>query len=173
MDNTQKSLLKKEFQKVYDIEEKILSIEQKILDIQEFWKHEFEQQKEQSIFLKFGVEGLKEHLKEKIPKERLDIRHRLFEMYRYDTRIRYPHNKILKVLIAEYDGHSFGYVNFSEIVKKAKIGKNKASQYFAELEEYNYIISRWENKNHLFKINARIIEDELRKKNIQSLKRLG
>lgn len=154
--------IEKETVKIYELEKSILRIEKKILEIEELLRKEFELQDERNVIMRHGLQGLIEHLKDQISKHKIDIRHKLFELYRNDTKLRYPHEKILKVLISKYDGHVFGFMNFSNLVKEAKLGKNKASEYFATLEDLDYIQTRRVGKKHLYKINVRILEKELK-----------
>ena len=158
--------IEKETVKIYELEKSILRIEKKILEIEELLRKEFELQDERNIIMKHGILGLVDHLKDQLSKHKIDIRHKLFELYRNDTKLRYPHEKILKVLISKYDGHVFGFINFNQLVKAAKLGKNKASEYLNTLEELGYIITRRVGKKHLYKVNVRILEKEL-KNNIE------
>ena len=160
--------IEKETVKIYELEKSILRIEKKILEIEDLLRKEFELQDERNIIMKHGIQGLIEHLKEQISKHKIDFRHKLFEMYRNDTHLRYPHEKILKVLMSTYDGHVFGFMNFNSIVKEAKIGKNKASEYLAALEELGYVVIRRVGKKHLYKINVRILEKELKNRIVQN-----
>lgn len=155
--------IEKDTEKIYELEKSILRIEKKILEIEELLRKEFELQDERNIIMRHGLQGLIEHLKDQISKHKIDVRHKLFELYRNDTKLRYPHEKILKVLISKYDGHVFGFMNFSNLVKEAKLGKNKASEYLATLEDLGYIQTRRVGKKHLYKINVRILEKELKK----------
>ena len=154
--------IEKETVKIYELEKSILRIEKKILEIQELLEREFELQEERNIITKYGLEGLKKFMKDHLSKHEIDVRHKLFEMYRNDAHLRYPHEKILKVLISKYDGHVFGFMNFNFLVKAAKLGKNKASEYLNTLEELGYIITRRVGKKHLYKVNVRILEKELK-----------
>ena len=167
--------IEKETVKIYELEKSILRIEKKILEIEELLRKEFELQDERNIIMKHGILGLVDHLKDQLSKHKIDIRHKLFELYRNDTKLRYPHEKILKVLISKYDGHVFGFMNFNFLVKAAKLGKNKASEYLNTLEELGYIITRRVGKKHLYKVNVRILEKELKnsiEKNNQEIEAL-
>ena len=154
--------IEKDTEKIYHLEKSIYRIEKKILEIQDLLERELELQQERNIIFKYGLEGIKEHFKGQLSKHKIDASHKLFEVYRNDTRLRYPHEKILKVLISKYDGHVFGFINFNSLVKEAKIGKNKASEYLATLEDLGYILIRRVGKKHLYKINVRILEKELK-----------
>ncbi len=147
--------------KIYEMEKSILRIEKRILGIQELLEKELDLQQERNTVFRWGIEGLKQHLKDKLSGHKIDVRHKLFEVYRNDVRLRYPHEKILKVLVSKYDGHVFGFMNFNKIVECARIGKNKASEYLSSLEELGYISARRIGKRHLYKINVRVLEKEL------------
>lgn len=167
--------IEKDTEKIYHLEKSIYRIEKKILEIQDLLERELELQQERNIIFKYGLEGIKEHFKGQLSKHKIDASHKLFEVYRNDTRLRYPHEKILKVLISKYDGHVFGFINFNSLVKEAKIGKNKASEYLATLEDLGYILIRRVGKKHLYKIDVRILEKELKKsitQNNQEIKAL-
>ncbi|MBI2559248.1 hypothetical protein HYW20_08050 [Candidatus Woesearchaeota archaeon] len=149
--------------KILRLEKSILRIEKDILEIQEMLKKEFELQQERNVITKYGLEGLKNFLRNQLPNHRIDIRHKLFELYRNDSRLGYPHEKILKVLVNKYDGHVFGFLNVNKIVKEARIGKNKTADYLTLLEELGYILSRRVGAKHLYKVNVRVLEDKLPK----------
>lgn len=155
--------IEKDTEKIYQLEKSIYRIEKQILQIQELLEKEFELQQERNIIFRYGLEGIKHHFKEEHSNHKIDVRHRLFEIYRNNTKLGYPHSKILKVLMSKYDGHAFGFMNFNQIVKEARIGKNKASEYLSLLEELGYILSKRAGKKHLYKINVKIIENELKK----------
>lgn len=160
-----KELSKIEFenQKIYELEKSILRIENRILAIQELLEKEFDLQQERNIYFRHGISGILEHFKDQLSKSKTDVRHKLFELYRNNSKLGYPHEKILKVLINKYDGHVFGFLNVNKIVKEARIGKNKSADYLALLEDFGYVVSRRIGRKHIYKINVRILEKEIKK----------
>jgi len=66
------------------------------------------------------------------------------EKIRNDKDLRFPHRKILEFLLGQYDFEKKEWreVNFSRIVREARIGKNKAKSYLTLLETKGYVEKR-------------------------------
>jgi len=58
-----------------------------------------------------------------------------------DKDLRYPHKKIMEALLEQYDYQQsqFKKTHFSQLVKDAKIGKNKANEYLQMLKNKGYV----------------------------------
>ena len=70
--------------------------------------------------------------------------HKLYEKIRNDKDLRFPHRKILDCLLGQFDFSTkdFKELNFSRLVKEARVGKNMAGSYLRLLEEKGYISVR-------------------------------
>ena len=73
-----------------------------------------------------------------------------------DTDLSHPHRKILEYLLQQYDHEtqSFKEVHFSKIVREARIGKNMAKEYFAFIEERNYVERRTDGYRVYYRYSA-------------------
>ena len=63
---------------------------------------------------------------------------------RADSELRYPHRKLLDVLLLEFDATegAFQGIHFSRLVKSARVGKNMAKRYLTLLEARGYVQKR-------------------------------
>lgn len=75
---------------------------------------------------------------------------------RTDPELRFPHRKILEFLASRYDftTNAFQEAFFSQIVRGARLGKNRAREYLAVLERKGYIQSRHDGYRLFFRIVA-------------------
>ena len=66
---------------------------------------------------------------------------RWHERIRNDVELRFPHRKILDVFLGQYDfAHAqFRELQYSRLVKHARIGKSKANTYLGLLEQKGYL----------------------------------
>lgn len=79
-----------------------------------------------------GIEGFEKFIIENLEKTiKDDTTNRLYAVFMKDKDLSHPHKKVLLFLLDQYDyeNNSFGSIHFSELVKKCKIGKNKAKEY--------------------------------------------
>lgn len=79
-----------------------------------------------------------------------------FEKIRNDEELGFPHRKILEFLLGQYDfqNRAFQEAHFSRLVKEARVGKNMAKKYLAELEEKGYVEKRNDGYRIFFKIKG-------------------
>lgn len=73
-----------------------------------------------------------------------------------DSNLRWPHRKILDVLLAHFD-HTTGEfkdIHFSRLVREARIGKQPAKDYLQLLEARGHIQRRAVRNRILYRINA-------------------
>ena len=84
------------------------------------------------------------------------IRNHVFETVRADTELRFPHRKILDFLLGEYDytKAEFKEVQFSRLVREARIGKNMANSYLSVLERKALVVRRSDGYRVFFRIRA-------------------
>ena len=71
-----------------------------------------------------------------------------------DQSLRYPHRKIVEYLLTQYDHQRQQYIeiHFSELVRKARLGKNFAKSYLLHLIKHNYIQSRNDGYRLFFRL---------------------
>lgn len=81
---------------------------------------------------------------------------RLRERFSLDAELCYPHRKILDSLLSRFDFQSgkFFEAHFSELVRQARVGKNRAQGYLALLEAKGYVERRNDGYRHFFRIKA-------------------
>ncbi len=97
------------------------------------------------FLLHYGLEGYKKKLFDELNvKQKQDVKERMFAKVRQDKRLRLPHKKILEFLIDSYDYEKlvFQEFTFSELVRKCRLGKNKAKEYFDFLADRGYLTKR-------------------------------
>ena len=77
------------------------------------------------------------------------------EQVRSDRELRSPHRKIIDVLSGQFDfaAEEFGELQFSKLVKAARIGKNRAQAYLCLLEGKGYITSRFDGYRKFYRVN--------------------
>lgn len=73
-----------------------------------------------------------------------------------DSELRFPHRKILEFLSQQYDfaAQEFKEVFFSEIVRNARVGKNRAGRYLSLLERKGLVEKRHDGYRLFFKIRV-------------------
>jgi len=97
------------------------------------------------LIIKDGLQSYKERcLKDLQSSTTAASLNRLYEKIRNDKDLRFPHRKILEFLLGQYDFEKKEWreVNFSRIVREARIGKNKAKSYLTLLETKGYVEKR-------------------------------
>jgi len=79
----------------------------------------------------------------------------LFTRTMADSDLRWPHRKILDVLLAHFDYATgqFRQIHFSRLVKEARVGKQPAQGYLQLLATKGYIRCRAERNRKLYRIN--------------------
>lgn len=105
------------------------------------------------FLLNHGIEGFKNKiLKEADKKE--DIKEKLYSLIQQDKSLRFPHRKIMVCLIENYDytKKEFKEINFSRLVKEAKIGKNKAREYLELLLEKGLLKQRTDGYRKMYRV---------------------
>ena len=102
---------------------------------------------ESFLLVRNGLKAYKERVQKDLQMSLKDsAMSRWYETVRHDSELRFPHRKIIDVLLAQYDYNNgqFMDVHFSKLVKEARIGKNKAKSYLDLLEQKGYI-EKWED----------------------------
>ena len=108
----------------------------------------------------FFEDGLKAYgersLKEIHGSQSQAVLNQFVERFRNDAELRYPHRKILDVLLRQYDftKREFGSIHFSRLVKEAHVGKNKAKGYLSFLEQKGYVERRETGYRTFFRLNG-------------------
>lgn len=76
--------------------------------------------------------------------------------FRLDKELRYPHRKILDVLLSKFDYQTgiFQEIHFSKLAREARVGKSIAKKYCAFLEAKGYIQKRSDGYRIFFKIKG-------------------
>ena len=77
-----------------------------------------------------------------------------FTLIQQDNDLRWPHRKLLDVLLRNYDYQSgqFIEVQFSGLVREARVGKNAAKSYLSFLMEKRYIIMRHDGYRKFYRM---------------------
>lgn len=72
-----------------------------------------------------------------------------------DKELRFPHRKILEVLLNQYDFEKGQHIelHFSKLVQEARLGKNKAQSYLSLLLQKHYIAVRNDGYRLFYKLN--------------------
>jgi len=99
---------------------------------------------------------LKQHQENDQNSKLQNIQDKWHQKVRSDSELRYPHKKIMEKLIGNFDysTREFKERTFSQLVKDARLGKNKASSYLADLENKGLIQQRSDGYRKLIKING-------------------
>ena len=118
-------------------------------------KENDDKENEINQLLKYGIEGYKKKILENYKTENSqNPENQTTIKIRNDPSIRFPHRKIIEYLQQQYDHdkQEFKESNFSTIVKKCRIGKNKAGEYLKLLQEKGYITKREDGYRKWYKI---------------------
>ncbi len=110
----------------------IINIENKLAEHGSMIKEALDILKEQKEFQDYGIAGIKAKLDQESKANKLyDIRKKILDKIGNDPEFRYPHIKILNCLVDHYDFQAkcFKELQFSQLVRLSKIGKNKAAEY--------------------------------------------
>lgn len=78
----------------------------------------------------------------------------LAEQIRLDRELRFPHRKLLDILLSAFDfrRNEFGEIHFSKLVRDARVGKNMAKEYLTLLESKGYLQYRSDGYRTLYKL---------------------
>ena len=81
---------------------------------------------------------------------------------RADKTLRFPHRKILDVLMDQYDhaGGRFKWINFSRLVQDSRVGKNAAKSYLSTLERNGWIDVRSDGYRKWFRMRHACAEPD-------------
>lgn len=84
--------------------------------------------------------------------------YQLLARFSTDRELRFPHRKILEQLLRHFDfKHAqFREVQFSRLVKEARISKSGAKDYLSLLKAKNYVRSRNDGYRLFFRINEQL-----------------
>ncbi len=85
--------------------------------------------------------------------------YRLLAMFSTDRELRFPHRKILENLLQQFDfKHAqFREVQFSRLVREARISKGGAKDYLSLLVAKNYVRSRNDGYRRFLRINEQMV----------------
>ena len=107
-------------------------------------------------FFQIFNEGLKAHKEDLLKEGSITIRIQWLERIRNDKDLRFPHRKILDFLLDQFDfsKNEFKRIQFSKLVKGARVGKNMASNYLSLLEQKGYVEKRSDGYRTFFNIRG-------------------
>ena len=134
---------------------RVMRIEQTVADT---LKHLDDRLRVGQESLHFLDEGLRVYREQSLEQARMSIRKQpvleIAERIRHDAELRFPHRKILDVLLGEFDFVAGGFkeLHFSALVKRARVGKSMAGIYLSLLEERGYVEKRSDGYRIFYKL---------------------